>query len=151
MADRSSWTRTSAALALAGLLAAGCGGAETGTAGAAEAEGEPPQASIAPVGESGIQGTARLNEGESALTLKLELLGVQEGNSYPAMLVEGTCDSPGETVAELDTPHVGTVGVGSSLTQLDPSQITADATYSIVVETPEGERGACGTLEGGGG
>ena len=151
MAERSSWTAMSAAVVLTGLVAAGCGGGEAGTAGAAEAEGQPPQASVAPVGESGIQGTARLNEGENTLTLKLELLGVQEGKTYPAKLVRGTCDSPGETVAELDTPHVGTVGVGSSLTELDPSQITEGETYSIVVETPEGERGACGTLEGGGG
>lgn len=147
MDDRGSWTRMPGALVLAGLLAAGCGGGQD--AGAAEAEDAPPQAAIAPVGESGIQGTARLNEGASSHTLKLELLGVQEGKTYPARLVSGSCDSPGETVAELDTPHVGTVGVGSSLTQLDPSLIAEGGTHSIVVETPAGETGACGTLDGG--
>lgn len=144
-------TRTPALL-LAGLLALGCGGeqaaSDTGTPAAA---GGPPEAAIAPVGESGIQGTARLNRGGESLTLKLELLGVQEGQTYPARLVRGSCDSPGETVTELDTPHVGTVGVGSSLTQLDPGQVQEGETYSIVVETPGGERGACGTLTSGGG
>lgn len=146
MDERGSWTRVPGALVLAGLLAAGCGGESS--AGAAEAAEQAPQAAIAPVGESGIQGTARLNEGASSLTLKLELLGVQEGKTYPARLVRGTCDDVGETVIELDTPHVGTVGVGSSLTELDPSQVAGGQAYSIVVETPGGERGACGTLEG---
>lgn len=147
MDERSSWTRTSGTVILASLLAAGCGGGQD--AGTTQSADEPPQASIAPVGESGIQGTARLNEGESSLTLKLELLGVQEGETYPAKLVRGGCESPGEVVAELDTPHVGTVGVGSSLTELEPSQMEERGTYSIVVETPDGEPGACGTLEGG--
>ena len=147
----SGWTRAPALL-LAGLLALGCGGGEQAASDTdAGAAGGPPEASIAPVGESGIQGTARLNRGGESLTLKLELLGVQEGQTYPASLVRGTCDSPGETVAELDTPHVGTVGVGSSLTELDPAQIQEGETYSIVVETPDGERGACGTLTSGGG
>lgn len=148
MDERSSWIWTPTALLTAGLLAAGCGGGG-GDAGAAEAEAAPPQAAIAPVSESGIQGTARLNEGANSYTLKLELLGVQEGKTYPARLVSGTCDAPGETVAELDTPHVGTVGVGSSLTELDPSLFDEGGTHSIVVETPAGERGACGTLDGG--
>lgn len=134
---------------LAGLVLVGCGGAEQTPAGEA-GEDELPQASIAPVDESGIQGTARLNAGAEALTLKLELLGVKEGETYPARLVRGGCESPGETVAELDTPHVGTVGVGSSLTQLDPAAVREGATHSIVVETPGGEVGACGTLDGGG-
>lgn len=136
-------------LALAALVAAGCGG-EGGEAEADEAAGQgQPEAALAPVAESGIQGTARMTRGGGAWTLKLELLGVEEGETYPAKLVRGGCGEGGETVSELETPHVGTVGVGSSLTRIDTSRIEEGVAYAVVVEGTDGSRAACGVLDGG--
>lgn len=142
------WTRSVPALIATALLV-GCTGAEQEAAASASADDGQMTASVAPVGESGIQGTARITPGADSLTLKLELLGVSEGETYTPSLLRGGCGEGAETVAELDPPHVGTVGVGSSLTRLANDAVAADATYAVAVAGPGGERVACGTFEKG--
>ena len=146
------WRR--APLALMTVLAlAACGGSGDGT----DSTSEPGSAgdgqwnaSLAPEGESGVQGTVRITPGGDSLTVKLELLGVSQGERYPARLVQGACGEEGETLAELQTPHVGTVGVGSSLTRVGPDVVGGDAAYSIRVDLPDGDLAACGELRPGG-
>ena len=143
------WIHSAAALLTAGLLA-GCTGTEQAAEGSAStADDGQMTASVAPVGESGVQGTARITPGADSLTLKLELLGVQEGQTYTPSLLRGGCGEGAETVANLDPPHVGTVGVGSSLTRLANDAVGGDATYAVSVDGPGGERVACGTFEKG--
>lgn len=140
--------RRAAALGTAAILI-GCGGGEQEATGAATAGDGQMTASVAPVGESGIQGTARITPGADSLTLKLELLGVREGETYTPSLLRGGCGEGAEVVAELDRPHVGTVGVGSSLTRLANEAIPADANLAVAVAGPGGDRVACGTFEQG--
>ena len=134
------------------LALAACGGGD-GADGAVESESTSDgqwHASLAPVGESGVQGTVRVTPGGDSLTVKLELLGVSQGERYPARLVRGPCGEEGTVLAELQTPHVGTVGVGSSLTRVGPDAIGEDAAHSIRVEQPDGGAAACGELRPGG-
>ena len=141
------WQRA-AVLGTTALLV-GCGGGEQDATGAPAAGDGQMTASVAPVGESGIQGTARITPGADSLILKLELLGVREGETYTPSLLRGGCGEGAEVVAELDRPHVGTVGVGSSLTRLSNDAVAADATHAVAVAGPGGERVACGTFEQG--
>lgn len=143
-----------ASVLLVALALVACGPGES-TAGRAGAEGSRAangqwNASLAPVGESGIQGTVRITPGGDSLTVKLELLGVAEGESYPASLVAAGCSEDGSTVAELDRPHVGTVGVGSSLTRIGPDALAGSGSYSVRVASPDGGTAACGELKRGG-
>lgn len=142
------------ALAMMSALAlAACGGGEVASNGDAAATAADGQwnAALAPVGESGVQGTVRITPGGDSLTVKLELLGVSQGETYPARLVVGACaEEPGRTTAELQTPHVGTVGVGSSLTRVGPGAVGSDTVYSVRVAMPDGSAAACGELKPGG-
>lgn len=132
------------------LAACGSGDAAAGTAESEGASDGQWHASLAPVGESGVQGTVRVTPGGDSLTVKLELLGVNQEERYPARLVEGPCGEEGNTLAALETPHVGTVGVGSSLTRIGAAVIGGDAVYSIRVRQPDGATAACGELRPGG-
>lgn len=157
MTEKISRSRLDSAAALfvaLGLVACGSGDSAVGGGSAAAtdrtADGQW-NASLAPVGESGVQGTVRITPGGDSLTVKLELLGVAEGERYPARLVAAGCSAEGETVAELDAPHVGTVGVGSSLSRIGPDVLGGDATtYSVRVLSPGGATAACGELRRGG-
>lgn len=135
---------------LTAALLVGCGDTGQQAARAASGGGGQMETSIGPLGESGVQGTVRFTPGADSLTVKLELLGLSEGKSYPVALLEGGCDQPGEKVADLDTPHVGTVGVGSSLTRLAPGVLSEGRTYALRVLSPEGDPVACGEITPGG-
>jgi len=138
-------TRTVAATVLAGALTlAACGGADdAGAAPGARAGAEvAPTASLRPVGESGLQGWARITTGGDSLTLKLELLGVSEGTEYGAALLRGGCEG-GEESVELQPPHVGSVGVGSSLTRLPGSALRSGGPHAVAVSS-DGLRLSCG-------
>ena len=153
MTERETGRRWRGPLAVMTVLAVAACGSGDGAAGAAEVETASDgqwNASLAPVDESGVQGTVRVTPGGDSLTVKLELLGVSQGERYPARLVQGACGGEGETLAELQTPHVGTVGVGSSLTRVGPDALSGDAAYSIRVELPNGATAACGELQPGG-
>lgn len=149
MEGRGTGWRRPAALLVAGILVVGCGGTEQEAAETPAGGDGQMTAAVAPVGESGIQGTARITPGADSLTLKLELLGVSEGETYAASLLSGGCGEGAEPVAELQSPHVGTVGVGSSLTRLANETVSADATYAVSVDGPGDERVACGAFEDG--
>lgn len=143
--DRSSLSYGATA-ALALLVLAGCGGGGS-DAGAPPADPEGGvTVSIAPVQASGVQGTARLNPAGDSMTVKLELLGVQEGRSYPVTLVRAACDGEGEVVSALDTPHVGTVGVGSSVTRIPAASVTSGGPLSLRVADDAGTVVACGDV-----
>lgn len=140
-------------LAVMTVLALAACGSGDGTGGTVESESAGDgqwNASLAPVGESGVQGTVRVTPGDDSLTVKLELLGVSQGERYPARLVRAPCGEEGDTLAELQTPHVGTVGVGSSLTRVGPDVIGEEAVNSIRVDQPGGATAACGELRPGG-
>lgn len=146
------WARGSTGSAvtlLTAALLAGCAGDGGEAAGEAASDDGQRTASVAPVGESGVQGTARITPGADSVTLKLELLGVAEGETYAPALLRGGCGEAAEQVAELDPPHVGTVGVGSSLTRLGSDAVAGGATYAVAVDGPEGSRLACGEFRSG--
>lgn len=139
---------TLAALVTA-LSLIGCTGTDSEASGSPGPEDGQMTASVAPVGESGVQGTARITPGADSVTLKLELLGVAEGATYTPRLLEGGCTEEAESVSELDPPHVGTVGVGSSLTRLPAEAVSSEASYAVAVEGADGDRLACGAFRPG--
>lgn len=144
------WRTVAAAVSAIALAACGTGDATVGGDDAGSAADGQWTASLAPVSESGVQGTVRVTPGGDSLTVKLELLGVAEGQRYPSRLVAAACGADGSTVAELQTPHVGTVGVGSSLTRIGPDAISQDGGLSVRVDRPDGSPAACGDLRPGG-
>ena len=80
------------------------------------------------------------------MTVKLELLGVKEGRAYPVTLVRAGCGAEGDLAATLDTPHVGTVGVGSSMTRIPASTVEPGGVLSIRVSGEGGGTVACGEV-----
>ena len=126
---------------------AACGG-ETGTP-SAEA-GEPSSrstfnVSLATVEESGVQGLVTVSPGQDSVTLKMELMGLEGGTTYPVFLHRGTCESPGERVRELNRPTAGSIGIGSATTLVSDDTL-AEGPVHIQVHLPDETLAACGEL-----
>jgi len=138
-------TRHAAALSpLLGVLlvAVGCT-PEAPARGAAESSTF--NVSLAPVGESGIQGLTTVSRGET-LTLKLELMGLESGETYGAALVSGTCDAPGDELAEMSSATSGAIGIGSSVTPVEFSVVEGVSSVHIEAYLPDGTLAACGDI-----
>lgn len=88
-----------------------------------------------------------LSAGSDSLTIKLEVLGLEGGTEYPAHLHNGTCERGGEVVADLNSPTVASVGLGSSLTALPPDVMQDGQPYFVQVHRPDGTPAACADVE----
>lgn len=134
---------TTVALALLAFTAA-CGSEAPANDGTAETPSTS-NVSLATVNESGVQGLVTVSGGDEVM-FKLELMGLTSGESYSAALHAGTCDSPGDRVADLNPATSGGIGIGSSVTQV-PRDAVADAgALHIQAHLPDGTLAACGDL-----
>lgn len=148
--------REGTTLALVLALAAACGGGEGGDSAAEASDAPEDQAevstSVDAMGESGMTGSLRVTRtGESGLTVKLEVLGVESGTTYPVSLRRGACGSEGERLAELDPPTVAEVGLGSSLSEVSAADVEPGTMHSVRVDGPGGSAVACGEFVAPGG
>lgn len=134
---------TTLAIALPALALAACseGGGET--AEAAPADQNQITASVQAKSESGMQGHVMITSEADEIIVKLEVLGLEAGTEYPAHLHQGSCAEGGEVVAELDSPTVASVGLGSSLTHLSADVMQPDRSYFVQVHRPDGTPVAC--------
>lgn len=141
---------TASVVTLASFALAACSGDETAREdGSAGTNGSPSEysASVTPRNESGMQGHVMVTAGPDSLTIKLEVLGLETGTEYPAHLHAGDCEQGGEVVADLDSPTVASVGLGSSLTALSPEVMEDDRAYFVQVHLPDGTAAACAAVE----
>lgn len=133
-------------LAALPVLAACGGDAGTPSARAGEASSSSTfNVSLATVGESGVQGLVTVSPGQDSVILKMELMGLEGGTTYPAFLYRGTCDSPGERVRALERPTAGAIGIGSATT-LVAGETLADGPLHIQAHLPDETPAACGDL-----
>lgn len=134
-------------LALAAVVLWGCGGGEGadagGEAGAESGDRSALSASLQAVNESGMAGNLRIDPAGDSVTVKLEVLGVQSGETYQVLLHRGGCAETGEEIADVGAPTVATVGLGSSLLRLPPSGFPAEGLVSVRVYLPDGTEAAC--------
>ena len=148
----------SAALALvtaASFALVACSGGDTSqqqeqqasVSGSGSMSGSQYSASVSAKNESGMQGHVIVSAGSDALTIKLEVLGLKGGAEYPTHLHSGTCEEGGDVVAELSSPTVASVGLGSSLTELSPDAMQAGQTYFVQLHQPDGTPAACANVE----
>ena len=103
--------------------------------------------SVSPKNDSGMQGHVMVSAGSDALTIKLEVLGLEGGTEYPAHLHGGTCAEGGDVIAELNSPTVASVGLGSSLTELSPDVMEAGGSYFVQLHLPDGTPAACADVQ----
>lgn len=96
-------------------------------------------------GESGVSGDARLESAGDSVRVALSLTGLTEGQSYPAHVHTGTCDTGGG-VAQPLTPVTGQAGGTGSSTSTLAASIFADTTHFIQVHGQGGTPVACGDL-----
>lgn len=135
-----------ATLTVAGATA--CGGGSSADASASDAATEKQfTSSVRAVNESGAAGSLMISGAGDSLTVKLEVLGLKNGPSYPTRIRTGTCSGEGEAVAQLAPFTVASVGLGSSLTDVARSKLESGASYAAVVESPEGQVIACAPVE----
>lgn len=134
-------------LALIATFAWGCGGGDRsgGTNGAdgAAAGRSASSTSLQAVNESGMAGSLRLDPGGDSVTVKLEVLGVTSDTEYDVPLRRGGCDAEGEQIAEVGSPTVATVGLGSSLVRLPISDFPAEGRVSVWIYLPDGRQAGC--------
>ncbi len=148
MNTRSAATVLVTAASFALLACSGGDSAQQQQASASEsASGSQYSASVSPKNDSGMQGHVMVSSSSDALTVKLEVLGLGGDTEYPAHLHRGTCEEGGEVVAELNSPTVASVGLGSSLTALSPDAMEADQSYFVQLHLPDGTPAACADVE----
>lgn len=148
MSTRSAATVLLTAASLAVLACSGGDSAQQEQASASEsASGSQYSASVSSKNDSGMQGHVMVSAGSDSLTIKLEVLGLQGGTEYPAHLHSGTCEEGGEVVADLNSPTVASVGLGSSLTELSPDAMEAGQSYFVQLHLPDGTPAACADVQ----
>lgn len=142
--------RVTPGLALILAFAWGCGGGDgtgdvEGTAGSAAAS-DGYSASLTEVNESGMAGSLRVESGGDSATIKLEVLGVDSSVEYDVPLRRGGCEAEGEQIADVGSPTVATVGLGSSLVRVPLSALPSEGRVSVRVHLPDGTLAACGEV-----
>mgnify|MGYP006278148559 CR=1 FL=1 len=96
-------------------------------------------------GESGVSGDARLEPAGDSIRVALSLTGLTEGQSYPAHVHNGSCESGGG-VAQPLTPVTGQAGGTGSSTSTLAASVLGDTTHFIQVHGQGGTPVACGDL-----
>lgn len=139
--------RMTVSLALFATFAWGCGGGDQpgGTNGAdgAAASRSATSTSLQAVNESGMAGSIRLDPAGDSVTVKLEVLGVTSDAEYDVPLRRGGCDAEGDQIADVGSPTVATVGLGSSLVRLPISDFPTEGRVSVRIHLPDGSQAAC--------
>lgn len=135
-------------LALFATFAWGCGGGDqsggtNGADGAAAAGRSASSTSLQAVNESGMAGSLRLDPAGDSVTVKLEVLGVTSEAEYDVPLRRGRCDAEGDQIADVGSPTVATVGLGSSLVRLPISDFPTEGRVSVWIHLPDGSQAAC--------
>lgn len=170
MKARTRW----ALLALPALLAACAKGDDTADAGAMADGGDstavqtgvatPPvtdttstdmvMATLAPLNNSGVQGTVNFNADPAnagRLVAVLSVAGGTEGGVHQAHVHTGTCDAPGDVVLALSPVTIVAGGGGQSEAPVDvPTATLANGQHIVAVHEANGNPGApiaCGPIE----
>lgn len=92
---------------------------------------------LAALNNSGITGTAEITHSGDAVTIVLEMSGLNPGDYYPAHIHEGSCEQPGGVVAALKEVPAASDGMGSSTTELSMSEMMGEE--QAMGEMGEGE------------
>jgi hypothetical protein len=92
--------------------------------------GGPVEASLDPVGESGIGGEARLTALDGRIDVELTLDGASEGERYVAHLHQGECGNDLGMVSTIGEATPG-AGVGSLRGTIDASSLNAHDSYFV--------------------
>ncbi len=102
---------------------------------------------LAPKNESGLAGTAVLTSaGGDSLSVELSLSGVEDGESYPAHVHEGSCQEPGGVVSGLtEVTADGTTGTSTTRVP-DPRAGDAEGPFLVMAHLPDGTPAACGDI-----
>lgn len=114
----------------------------------ANGQGEGPSTgnvSLATTNESGVQGLVTVS-GRENVTFKLELMGLTSGDTYAAALYEGSCESPGAKVADLNSATSGAIGIGSSVTSVPRDMVAQASGLHVQAHLPDGTLAACGSV-----
>lgn len=132
-----------AAAAALALLA--CGGGDGSQAEVAGNTGATTVVSFEAMNESGMMGSLMLAPGGESVTVKVEVLGLTEGETYPAHLHAGACQEGGDAVRDLEPLTVNSLGIGSSSSQVPRSEIQSGPHF-VQVHLPDGTPAACADL-----
>lgn len=127
------------------LALVGCSEGGEPAANAAQQTESTAVVSFEAMNESGMMGSLMMAPGGEAVTVKVEILGVKEGERYPTELRSGTCADGGNLITELEPLTVNTLGIGSSSTQVARSQLSSGSHF-VQVHLPDGTPSACADL-----
>lgn len=135
------------------FLLTACGGGDTAddmggdaeTAGAM-AEPEEVEVTLEPVGDATAGGTAIIRRSGESVVVDLGADTGQGPGNYPTYIQEGTCASPGSVAVQLNDIVGAEPGDGEAQSTFPASALSADGTYSIVLEGRAGEPLICGDI-----
>lgn len=109
--------------------------------GAAEVE-----VTLEPVGNVTAGGSAVLRRQGESVVVDLGVDTGQGPGNYPNYVQEGTCAEPGDLVVQLADIVGAEPGDGEAQTTFPAADLSADGTYSIVLEGRSGEPLVCGDI-----
>lgn len=141
------------ALALAALLAAGCGGdqpdggdtpARSGAGSAAE--GPSGSAAVAADSTAAVAAEVVLEDRASGVSLRVTLAGLVPDRRYPVHVHEGGCGGGGRVSLPLGRVTAGPDGTGSVRMSLDDDRLP-ERPFSVRVLDPDGSPVACEDVE----
>lgn len=118
---------------------AATGDAATGAAGPAE---------FAPVNRSGVRGTVEADHEEDAVTVTVQLAGLDPGSVYPVHIHTGRCAAGGPVAVPLGRITARADSTGRLTTRADGSGLGAGDPAFVQVHAPEGAAVACADLAG---
>lgn len=100
------------------------------------------EASMEARNESGVTGSLTLSSRADSLTVRVQLQGLEAGQTYASHIHQGRCASPGSVVTPLQDVS-GDTGRAESTVAM--SAVTGDQLL-VMVHSPEGQPIACGNL-----
>jgi hypothetical protein len=112
-------------------------------------------ATLEPAGDSGVRGTAFVEQGDSVTHAKLSINGAKAGDELPWHVHAGVCPTPGAPVggaAPYSPIKIGEGGRGEATATL-PTRLSQTGQYSVNVHRSKSDMSsiACGTLKADGG
>jgi hypothetical protein len=112
-------------------------------------------ATLEPSGDSGVRGTALVEQGDSVTHARVSVTGGKAGDELPWHVHAGVCPTPGAPVggaAPYSSIRVGEGGRGEATATL-PTRLAQTGQYSVNVHRSKSDMSsiACGTLKTEGG